>query len=103
MSLETKKLIIAVLGFAFLGSLVFVQAMEVARKREGFGLAPRKIKAPANSRKCVECHDKTSPAIIAHWQGSTHVEKGSDVSSAIRPGRATWTATATTARRSPRS
>ena len=41
MSLDTKRIIIAVLGGVFLLSLLFVQWMEVARKQEEAGLRAR--------------------------------------------------------------
>jgi len=76
MSLKAKQLVIAVLGGLFLLSLVFVQWMEVARKREEAGLADPRIAVPASSKQCVDCHAQTTPGIIAHWKGSTHAEKG---------------------------
>jgi hypothetical protein len=76
MTLKTKQLIIAMLGFAFLASLFLVQGLEVARRREEAGLAPPTITIPANSQSCVNCHFQSSPGIIDHWKGSTHARKG---------------------------
>ena len=76
MSLRMKQWIIAVLGAAFLLSLMFVQWMEVARKREEVGLVPHTVSVPASSRQCVDCHRETSPGIIDHWSSSTHAAKG---------------------------
>jgi len=76
MSLKTKQLIIAALGGLFLLSLVFVQWMEVARKRQEAGLAGPHIAVPSNSKACVDCHAQTTPGIVDHWKGSTHAEKG---------------------------
>jgi len=76
MSVRTKQLIIGLLGFIFLGSLVLVQALEVTRRKEEAGLTPHKVSIPASSKSCVECHDKSSPGIIDHWEGSTHALKG---------------------------
>ncbi len=76
MPLRIKQLLIGFLGLVFLASLIFVQGMEVARKREESGLTARRVSIPATSAKCVECHDKLSPGIIDHWQGSTHAVKG---------------------------
>ena len=76
MNLKAKQLLIALLGFVFLGSLLFVQWMEVARKRQEAGLAVRHVSIPASSRECIACHDKLSPGIIDHWEGSTHAVKG---------------------------
>ena len=76
MSLKTKQFIIAVLGGLFLVSLIFVQWMEVARKRREAGLSTPKIAVPASSQACVDCHAQSTPGIIDHWKGSTHAEKG---------------------------
>ncbi len=76
MTLETKRIVIASLGGLFLLSLVFVQWMETARKAEEAGIRPPHVSVPAASRECVECHAEENPGIIAHWEGSTHAEKG---------------------------
>ena len=76
MTLQTKRILLAVLGAAFLASLFFVQWMEILHKREELGLARPTIAVPAESRECVECHTKESPGIVSHWTGSTHAEKG---------------------------
>lgn len=76
MSLSTKKLIIAVLGAAFLVSLIYVQKMEVARKQIEAGLREPHVAVPASSERCVECHDEQTPGIVGHWVGSTHAEVG---------------------------
>jgi len=76
MTLRTKQWIIAALGAAFLVSLLFVQALEVVRRREEAGLSPHAIAVPANSAQCVDCHGQANPGIIEHWKGSTHAEKG---------------------------
>lgn len=74
MTLELKRWIIGILGGLFLVSLVFVQYMEVARKRAETG-EPR-IAIPATSKQCIECHVQSTPGIIDHWKGSTHARKG---------------------------
>ncbi len=76
MSLRAKQALIGVLGLLFLASLIYVQAMEVARKRAESGVGVRHVSIPANSKGCVDCHQKESPGIIDHWKGSTHAEKG---------------------------
>ena len=76
MTLNQKRLIIAALAVLFLLSLVVVQFMEVARKYEELGLRPPHIAVPASSKKCVECHQQTSPGIVAHWEGSPHAVTG---------------------------
>ena len=76
MSLNHKRIIIAVLGLAFLGSLLFAQWMEVVRQQREAGLIAPMIAVAAESRKCVDCHAKESPGIVDHWMGSTHAAKG---------------------------
>ncbi|MGQ4807580.1 hypothetical protein NKDENANG_00934 [Candidatus Entotheonellaceae bacterium PAL068K] len=76
MSLTLKQFIIGVLGILFLVSLVVVQWLEVTRKQAEAGLRGPQIAVPTTSKDCVECHAKTNPGIVAHWQGSTHAEKG---------------------------
>ncbi|MEX2188938.1 MAG: multiheme c-type cytochrome, partial [Pirellulales bacterium] len=76
MSLKAKQAIIAVLGLAFLGSLIFVQYAEVTRKAQEAGLVVKPVSVPASSSACYECHKKSTPGIIDHWVGSTHAEKG---------------------------
>ncbi len=76
MSLKLKQWIVGILGLAFVISLVFVQGMEVVRKRQESGQAAAHIAIPAQSQSCVDCHMKSSPGIIDHWMGSTHAVKG---------------------------
>ncbi len=76
MSLNTKRIVIAILGAAFLISLIFVQWMEVSRKRQEAGLAPAHISVPQSSKACVDCHAQSTSGIIEHWKGSTHAKKG---------------------------
>ena len=76
MGLKTKQVIIGLLGLLFLASLVFVQWMEVTRRRQEAGLTPHHVSIPASSKACVQCHQQSSPGIIDHWEGSTHAIKG---------------------------
>jgi len=78
MTLRTKQWIIGLLGAAFLASLLFVQAMEVARKRQEAGLADAHIAPPDSSKACVDCHGQPqeTPGIVDHWRSSTHAKKG---------------------------
>jgi len=76
MTLDTKRIIIAVLGFAFLTSLLFVQWAEVAHRHEQAGLRKPKISVPDSSKQCVTCHDQSTRGIVDHWRGSTHAQKG---------------------------
>lgn len=76
MSLRTKQIIIAALAVVFLASLILVQYEEVTRRRQEAGLTDPRIVVPASSMNCVQCHQEQTPGIIAHWEGSTHAEKG---------------------------
>jgi hypothetical protein len=98
MSIRTKQIIIALLSAAFIVSLIFVQWMEVLRKREEAGIGVRHVSVPASSTSCVECHQKSSPGIIDHWKGSTHALKGVAAWNATKPKRGTRMDSTTTAR-----
>jgi hypothetical protein len=76
MTLETKRVLITMLSGGFMASLILVQWMEVARKQEEAGLRKPHIAVPASSRACVDCHNQSTPALVDHWKGSTHAEKG---------------------------
>lgn len=76
MTLKTKRIVIATLGIVFLASLLFVQWMEIIRKKQEAGLIPPHVSVAAESRDCVSCHAKESPGIVAHWKGSPHAIKG---------------------------
>lgn len=76
MTIRTKQIIVGLLSAAFVISLIFVQWMEVVRKQREAGIGVRHVSAPASSKSCVECHAKTSPGIVSHWEGSTHAVKG---------------------------
>ena len=34
------------------------------------------IAVPASSKRCVDCHAQSNPAIVDHWKDSTHALKG---------------------------
>ena len=76
MTLGTKQSIIGLLGFLFLLSLVFVQYQEVTRRRAESGESAPHIAVPDSSRACVDCHAQSTPAVIDHWELSTHAESG---------------------------
>jgi hydroxylamine dehydrogenase len=75
MRLETKRYIIAALGALFLVSLLFVQWMEIVRKKAEIGQGEAHIVIPASSKACVDCHQQSTPGIIDHWKNSTHARK----------------------------
>ena len=76
MTLNAKYRVIALLSAAFIISLILVQYMEVTKRREEAGLVERHISVPVKSQGCVDCHNQQTPAIISHWEGSTHALKG---------------------------
>jgi hydroxylamine dehydrogenase len=76
MTLEQKRIVIIVLALLFLGSLLFVQRMEVARRYEEAGISKPVVAIPAASKSCVECHRQGTPGIVAHWKGSPHARAG---------------------------
>ncbi|MFO0951470.1 MAG: hypothetical protein U0835_10030 [Isosphaeraceae bacterium] len=86
MSLRAKRYLIGVLGLMFLASLLLVQGLEVQRRKVELGVVPATVVIPAASRTCVECHGKSSPAIVDHWKGSTHAERASVASTATACG-----------------
>ena len=76
MSIETKKIIIAVVSMLFLASLLLVQWKEISRQRVESGHANPHIAVPDSSKRCVECHTQQTPSIVSHWEKSTHALKG---------------------------
>ncbi|MHC4392621.1 MAG: multiheme c-type cytochrome, partial [Planctomycetota bacterium] len=76
MTLDHKRIVIAVLSLLFLGSLLIVQWLEVQRRAVESGLVSAHIAVPESSKTCVECHDKKSKGIVDQWRGSTHAKKG---------------------------
>jgi hydroxylamine dehydrogenase len=76
MTLNQKRLVIAVLGLIFLGSLVLVQWHEVSRRAEEAGTQEKPIAVPETSQNCVDCHSQMTSGIVSHWTGSTHARKG---------------------------
>jgi len=76
MTLDTKRIVIALLGVGFFMSLLFVQWAEVTHRQEQAGLKKPKIAIPDSSQSCVDCHEQSSRGIVDHWKGSTHAQKG---------------------------
>ncbi|MHC4177880.1 MAG: multiheme c-type cytochrome [Planctomycetota bacterium] len=76
MTLKVKRIVIASLSAVFLISLLFVQWMEIIRKRQEAGLAEPEISVAAESWDCWDCHKRHTPGIVTHWEGSTHAVKG---------------------------
>ena len=65
MTLNQKRLLIAILSIVFIVSLIFVQWMEVIRRAEEAGVSTARVSVPASSQKCVECHTQTTPRAIS--------------------------------------
>ncbi len=76
MSLQAKRIVIAVLGAVFLGSLLLAQWMEIVRKQQEAGLIASHPAPPPESEACVDCHRQETPGVVVQWEGSTHAEKG---------------------------
>lgn len=57
MTILTKQIIIVLLSAAFIVSLIFVQWMEVARKREESGARVRHVSIPVSSSSCIACQE----------------------------------------------
>ncbi len=76
MSLKFKQFVIAVLGILFLGSLIYVQRMEVLRKEHETAGRASPVAVPASSQRCVDCHMQGNPGIVEQWRSSTHAHKG---------------------------
>lgn len=64
----------AVLGIGLL-CLVTMQGLQSAKAQEA-DAASTNIPISEDSQYCVSCHTEQTPGIIAHWQGSSHSQKG---------------------------
>ncbi len=75
LSLETKRIIIAVLSFFLLVALLIVGYIE--GKKQIPGTKPAIVISPEN-KKCVECHSQQSNArtAVQQWKESQHAIKG---------------------------
>ncbi|HEB53182.1 MAG TPA: hydroxylamine oxidoreductase [bacterium] len=60
----------------FLGSLIYVQRMEVLRKEHESAGRDAPVAVPASSQRCVECHAQGNPGIVEQWKYSTHAHSG---------------------------
>jgi hypothetical protein len=79
MSLNTKRIIVFVLGIALCVALIMVAEMETRKEMPLTDMPMSTLLStivPEQSRACVECHNESSPGIIDHWRGSTHAAKG---------------------------
>ncbi len=73
MSLEAKRVVVALLSFMFLGALLIVAWVEGGKQR----IAPAPdIAVSADNQGCVQCHTQSTPSIVKQWEGSHHASLG---------------------------
>ncbi|OQZ05402.1 MAG: hypothetical protein B6D36_10350, partial [Planctomycetes bacterium UTPLA1] len=78
MSLNTKRIVVFILGVALCVALIMVAELETRK-----GLTPEEMPmstlltiVPESSRDCITCHTESTRGIVDHWRGSTHAAKG---------------------------
>jgi hypothetical protein len=78
MSLNTKRLVVFVLGVGLCVTLIMVAELESRRHlpMKDMPMSTLLAMVPESSRACIECHTQQNPGIINHWQLSTHARKG---------------------------
>ena len=78
MSLNTKRIVVFILGVALCVALIIVAEMETRKHLppEDMPLSTFLSMTPEGSRECVSCHTESSPGIVAHWRRSTHARSG---------------------------
>jgi hypothetical protein len=81
MSLNTKRVVIFVLGLCLVAALIMVADQERRRHLAPgeMGLAQLSALVTDDSAACIDCHGGThgkSPGIVAEWANSKHAEKG---------------------------
>lgn len=75
MSLQFKKLIVAIFALAFLAAVITVGFIEKSRhKPANAGYAY----ADETTKKCIDCHDEKHIAVVwnRQWENSRHAQKG---------------------------
>ncbi|MCS6914891.1 MAG: multiheme c-type cytochrome [Myxococcales bacterium] len=73
MSLETKRILVAILSLLLLATLLLVAWVEGGKPRTGGRLRPV---ASGASERCVRCHEQKTPTIVAQWADSKHAQLG---------------------------
>ncbi|MCC7430258.1 hydroxylamine oxidoreductase [bacterium] len=73
MSLNAKRIVIALLSFAFLAALLLVGYIEGNKRILG---KKAEIKVPVASENCVACHKIKTPSLVSQWEDSKHAVKG---------------------------
>jgi len=78
MSLNTKRIVVFVLGVALCVALIMVAEMETRRHLPVTEAPLTQVMAmvPESSHQCIECHGKANAGIVEHWKGSKHAAKG---------------------------
>jgi hydroxylamine dehydrogenase len=72
-SLNFKRIIVALLSMLFLASLLIVAWVEGLKERVAQEPEPALLGV---NKDCFECHEEKSPAITDQWAHSTHAEVG---------------------------
>ncbi len=73
MSLNTKRIIVALLSFLFLITLIVVAWVEGLKQR--LETEPSPVVSGEN-KHCYTCHQEKTPGVTAQWADSTHAESG---------------------------
>ena len=73
MTLNTKRYVVAILSFLFLGSLLLVAYQESKRHRVEEKLDPV---ITVQNQGCVDCHRRDTPAMVMEWERSSHAKFG---------------------------
>ncbi len=76
MDLNAKRLVLIAAALIFVGSLFFVQRMEIVRREVEGGMREPIISVASSSEGCVACHSQAHPGIVTHWRSSKHAEVG---------------------------
>lgn len=75
MSLQFKKVLVAVFAVGFVAAVIFVGVIEAQRAKPG-GAA--RAYADETTKACIKCHDQKHAAVdfSRQWEKSVHAEKG---------------------------
>ena len=75
MSLQYKKVIVAIFAVAFVAAVIFVGVIEAQRAKPGNAA---RAYADEATKACINCHDKKHAAVDwgRKWRKSRHAEKG---------------------------
>jgi len=78
MSLNTKRIVIFVLGLGLFAALLMVADQERRRhlQPDEMGVPQLKALVKDDSAVCIDCHSEKSPGVVAQWTKSKHAEKG---------------------------